>query len=269
MSHRQVLFITGTRADYGKLKSVIRAVDEADDFDYTIFATGMHLLDKYGTTWKEIEKDGFANIFLFFNQDHFTDSMMDRVLADTIKGISHFVAEHHVDLIVVHGDRIEALAGAIVGSLNGILVGHIEGGELSGTVDELHAPHDHQDVAPALRVERGGVRSGRRHGRVRRQGARHRFPEHRHHVVAGPPVDRRRPPPLRAPDRRVRHRRPAPGGRCDRRAPRPDRGDAGRDGGVGPSVRGPLPEQRPGQRGDPAGDPRGRPTSPPSACCHP
>jgi len=134
---RHILFVTGTRADYGKLKSVIRAVDDADDFDYTIFATGMHLLDKYGTTWKEIEKDGFSNIFLFFNQDHFTDSMMDRVLADTIKGISHFVAEHHIDLIVVHGDRVEALAGAIVGSLNGVLVGHIEGGELSGTVDEL------------------------------------------------------------------------------------------------------------------------------------
>ncbi|MGZ4682863.1 MAG: UDP-N-acetylglucosamine 2-epimerase [Acidimicrobiales bacterium] len=134
---RHVLFVTGTRADYGKLKSVIRAVDQADDFDYTIFATGMHLLDKYGTTWKEIEKDGFAHIFLYFNQDHFTDSMMDRVLADTIKGISHYVAEHQVDLIVVHGDRVEALAGAIVGSLNGILVGHIEGGELSGTVDEL------------------------------------------------------------------------------------------------------------------------------------
>jgi UDP-N-acetylglucosamine 2-epimerase (hydrolysing) len=41
------------------------------------------------------------------------------------------------DLIVVHGDRVETLAGAIVGSLNNILVAHIEGGELSGTVDEL------------------------------------------------------------------------------------------------------------------------------------
>ena len=134
---KNILFITGTRADYGKLKSVIRAVEQSDDFDYTIFATGMHLLEKYGTTWKEIDKDGFSNVFLYFNQDHFTDSMMDRVLADTIKGISHYVAEHHVELIGVHGDRVEALAGAIVGSLNGILVGHIEGGELSGTVDEL------------------------------------------------------------------------------------------------------------------------------------
>jgi UDP-N-acetylglucosamine 2-epimerase (hydrolysing) len=134
---RRILFVTGTRADYGKLKSIIRAVATSSEFEYAIFATGMHLLDKYGRTWKEIEKDGFSDIFLHFNQDHYTDFMMDRVLADTIKGLSHYVAEYPVDLIVVHGDRVEALAGAIVGSLNGILVGHIEGGELSGTVDEL------------------------------------------------------------------------------------------------------------------------------------
>ncbi len=136
-TRRRILFVTGTRADYGKLKSIIRAVDGTPEFDYTIFATGMHLLAKYGRTWKEIEKDGFSEIFLHFNQDHYTDFMMDRVLADTIRGLSHYVAEHAVDLIVVHGDRVEALAGAIVGSLNGILVAHIEGGELSGTVDEL------------------------------------------------------------------------------------------------------------------------------------
>ncbi len=62
---------------------------------------------------------------------------MDRTLAKTINGFSQFVAQINPDLIVVHGDRVEALAGAIVGSLNNILVAHIEGGEVSGTVDEL------------------------------------------------------------------------------------------------------------------------------------
>jgi UDP-N-acetylglucosamine 2-epimerase (hydrolysing) len=47
------------------------------------------------------------------------------------------VKEVQADLLIVHGDRVEALAGAIVGSLNNILVGHIEGGEVSGTIDEL------------------------------------------------------------------------------------------------------------------------------------
>jgi UDP-N-acetylglucosamine 2-epimerase (hydrolysing) len=61
---------------------------------------------------------------------------MDLTLAKTIE-LSSYCKKVNPDLIVVHGDRVETLAGAIVGSLNNILVAHIEGGELSGTVDEL------------------------------------------------------------------------------------------------------------------------------------
>jgi UDP-N-acetylglucosamine 2-epimerase (hydrolysing) len=62
---------------------------------------------------------------------------MDLNLAKTIEGLSSYITENPMDLVIVHGDRIEALAGAIVGSLNNILVAHIEGGEVSGTIDEL------------------------------------------------------------------------------------------------------------------------------------
>src|SRR5690606_12352139 len=62
---------------------------------------------------------------------------MEVILANTITGVSRYLHENPVDLIVVHGDRVEALAGATVGALRNILVAHIEGGELSGTVDEL------------------------------------------------------------------------------------------------------------------------------------
>ena len=64
-------------------------------------------------------------------------SPMDSILANTIKGFKGFVKKIKPDLIVVHGDRVETLACAIVGSLNSIRVAHIEGGEVSGTVDEL------------------------------------------------------------------------------------------------------------------------------------
>jgi UDP-N-acetylglucosamine 2-epimerase (hydrolysing) len=62
---------------------------------------------------------------------------MDITLSRTIEGFANYVRMLRPDLIVVHGDRIEALAGSAVGALNNILVAHIEGGELSGTVDEL------------------------------------------------------------------------------------------------------------------------------------
>lgn len=62
---------------------------------------------------------------------------MEIVMANTISGLSRYLDEHPADLIVVHGDRVESLAGATVGALRNILVAHVEGGELSGTVDDL------------------------------------------------------------------------------------------------------------------------------------
>jgi len=62
---------------------------------------------------------------------------MDLTLSKTIEGLSSYVKEERPDMIIVHGDRLEALAGAIVGAMNNILVGHVEGGEVSGTIDDL------------------------------------------------------------------------------------------------------------------------------------
>ena len=132
---KRIVFLTGTRADFGKLKSLIKITQDSHDFEVHIFATGMHMNSKYGATVDEIYKSGFKNIYKYINHD--TVEHMDRTLAKTIDGFSHYVAEIKPDLIVVHGDRGEALAGAIVGSLNNILVTHIEGGEISGTIDEL------------------------------------------------------------------------------------------------------------------------------------
>ncbi len=133
--NKKILFLSGTRADFGKLKSLIKIVDETEGFDYNIFATGMHLLSLYGSTYTEIEKSGFKNIHKFINQ--YIGEPMEMILANTIQGLSRYVHEKRPDMIVIHGDRVEALAGAIVGSLNNILVAHVEGGERSGTIDEL------------------------------------------------------------------------------------------------------------------------------------
>ncbi len=135
--NRRVLFLTGTRADFGKLKPLIEATSRTPGFETAIFATGMHMLARYGATVNEIRKAKFANIFTYINQDGSRATQMDLVLATTVQGIGHYVREYPPDLLVVHGDRIETLAGAIVGALNNILVAHIEGGEVSGTIDEL------------------------------------------------------------------------------------------------------------------------------------
>ena len=75
------------------------------------------------------------NITVFNNQDDITNQ--EAILTNTVTGFSEYVKKISPDMIIVHGDRIETLAGAIVGAFNNILVSHIEGGEISGTVDEL------------------------------------------------------------------------------------------------------------------------------------
>lgn len=136
-TERRILFVTGTRADFGKLKPLLRKVVALDGFDYRIFATGMHMLSRYGSTITEIYRSGFDHVYAYVNQDGSVNTQMDLVLANTIQGLGHYVREFPHDLIVVHGDRVETLAGAIVGALSNTLVAHVEGGEISGTLDEL------------------------------------------------------------------------------------------------------------------------------------
>lgn len=132
---KKILFLTGTRADFGKIKSLISIADENPMFEVHVFVTGMHLQQEYGYTLIEIERCNFKNVHTFENHTH--ETTMDLTLAKTIEGVSSYCKKINPDLIIIHGDRVETLAGAIVGALNNILVAHIEGGELSGTVDEL------------------------------------------------------------------------------------------------------------------------------------
>jgi len=134
MAKKKLVFLTGTRADFGKLKSLIEITGHSNHFEVHIFVTGMHLNDTYGRTVDEIMKCGYDNVFTFVNHD---SGAMDRTLAKTVEGFSQYVGTIKPDLIIVHGDRVETMAGALVGSLNNIKVVHIEGGEVSGTVDEL------------------------------------------------------------------------------------------------------------------------------------
>lgn len=131
---RKIVFLTGTRADFGKLKPLINKVENSKEFECYIFVTGMHTLSKYGSSYHEVKKMGYKHIFIYMNQTTTTD--MDLILSNTIVGFGNFVKEIKPDLIVVHGDRLETLAGAIVGSFNNIRVAHISGGDVSGTIDE-------------------------------------------------------------------------------------------------------------------------------------
>lgn len=131
---RHLLFLTGTRADFGKLQPLAVAARDAGH-RVMFFITGMHMMDRYGLTVNEVRRLAGVGFQEFVNQAE--GDAQDQVLARTITGFSTFVAGAKPDLIVLHGDRVEALAGALVAATNYIRSAHIEGGEVSGTIDEV------------------------------------------------------------------------------------------------------------------------------------
>ena len=131
---RKVVFVTGTRADYGKIKALIYTLNQSKEFEVYIYITGMHLLEEYGNTYKQVINDNVG--FCYIEKDVRLCANMDENLGNTTLAFSKYIHDIRPDFIVVHGDRIDALAGAMVGMLNNIRVVHIEGGELTGTVDD-------------------------------------------------------------------------------------------------------------------------------------
>ncbi len=131
---KKILFLTSTRADFGKLRSLIRILKTRKEFKVYIVITGMHMLEIFGNTCHEVKKHFRSKIIKFKNQS-FGDGL-EIILSKTSEKFSKIVKKVKPDLIVVHGDRVEALASALVGSLNHILTAHIEGGEVSGTIDD-------------------------------------------------------------------------------------------------------------------------------------
>lgn len=130
---KKLLFVTGTRADFGKLEPLAKAAQEAG-FQITFFITGMHMMQRYGETRLEVKRFAGAEFIEFVNQRE--GDALDFILAKTILGFSDFVHERRPDLVVIHGDRVEAMAASIVCAMRYIRSAHIEGGEVSGTIDE-------------------------------------------------------------------------------------------------------------------------------------
>ena len=95
----------------------------------------MHLIKKYGSTYKQIEKD-FRDLKIYKIKNNSKEDSMDAILSKSVKYLGKALKFISPDLIVIHGDRVETLAASIYCNLNNILISHIEGGEVSGTVDE-------------------------------------------------------------------------------------------------------------------------------------
>jgi len=134
---RKIAVVTGTRAEYGILKPILKKIDSNSKLDLYLIVVGMHLSEEFGYTIKEIEKDGFkiyAKLDTLNKED--TGAGMARYIGNTIIEISKVLENLKPDILLLLGDRGEMLAGAIAATCMNILIAHVHGGEVSGSIDE-------------------------------------------------------------------------------------------------------------------------------------
>jgi UDP-hydrolysing UDP-N-acetyl-D-glucosamine 2-epimerase len=133
---RRIVYITGTRADYGLMKLTLDKINHNDFLSLQLIVTGMHLMDEFGNSLHEIENDGFSHrIVNTIIENDFKGSSI-QYIGKFLISISQIIPSIKPNIILLLGDRAEMLAGAIVGAYFGIPVAHVHGGERSSTVDD-------------------------------------------------------------------------------------------------------------------------------------
>lgn len=140
MKKRKILFITERRADYSRLKPIMKLVQKSPKLEMQLIVTGMHLLKRFGETKKVIIKDGFKidkTIPMFEENDKDDGAAMVKGMGKALIAFSEVFPKLKPDIIFSGFDIGANFAAAITGMHINTVVAHIQGGEVSGTVDEV------------------------------------------------------------------------------------------------------------------------------------
>tara|TARA_B110001450_G_scaffold1420_1_gene1653 strand:+ start:2748 stop:3887 length:1140 start_codon:yes stop_codon:yes gene_type:complete len=138
---KKILIITERRADFSRFKPIIKLIQKDKKLDYQLIVTGLHLVKKYGYTVNEINKDKFKifSKFKMFDNEYFIKNdgaEMVRAIGKVFLNISHLLKKAKPDLILSGFDIAANFAISVAGAHMNIPVAHIQGGEVSGTIDE-------------------------------------------------------------------------------------------------------------------------------------
>ncbi len=136
--NKNILVVTGSRADYGLLKRLMKLINLDLEMRLQIIATGSHFTSRHGLTYKEIEEDGFQIDFKVDAIENIIDSNSTaRAMGKIQIEITKILCEVKPDLMVVLGDRYETLSAVISALLSKVPVAHIHGGEITtGAFDD-------------------------------------------------------------------------------------------------------------------------------------
>ena len=133
---KKLLFITGSRGEYGYIKPIIKEIQKNNDFTFDILVTNMHLIPSFGNTLEEFEKDNIPVKYKIYNTlDSYNKITTIKSLALFLLQLPEVIDDSKPDIILISGDRGEQLMGALASIHMNIPVAHIQAGELSGHID--------------------------------------------------------------------------------------------------------------------------------------
>lgn len=134
---KKIAYISGTRADFGLMTSVLKAIDASDKLELALFATGIHLMPKFGNTIDHMKKQ-FPDVrviqAIFSSDDRIG---MAKFTGNYLQKAIETLSKERVDFILILGDRVEMLCTALACVYLGIPSGHLHGGEKTTTIDEI------------------------------------------------------------------------------------------------------------------------------------
>lgn len=134
----RVCVVTGSRADYGLLKCLMRDIKTSPDLELQVIVTGMHLCGDFGSTYLEVEEDGFefsCTVDMLLNSD--SPAAIAKSIGIGVMGFSDAFVNLQPDYVILLGDRFEVFAAASAAYTMGIPIVHLHGGEATeGSLDE-------------------------------------------------------------------------------------------------------------------------------------
>ena len=135
---KTIAVVTGTRAEFGLLRNLIKEINLSSELDLKLLVTGTHLSKKFGETISEIYDSGFE-VFekVFLDLDCDNSENISKAFALGSRSFDEIYKEIEPDLLVVLGDRYEILSAVIPACFQRIPIAHIHGGELTeGAIDD-------------------------------------------------------------------------------------------------------------------------------------
>jgi UDP-hydrolysing UDP-N-acetyl-D-glucosamine 2-epimerase len=137
MNKPKIAVVLVDRANYGRMKPVMQAIQDEPSLEMQVICAGTMVLERFGLPLKVVKRDGFqVDAEVYIELEGSTPTTMAKSVGFAVIEFASEFQRLKPDMVLIIGDRYEALAAALAASYMNLCIAHIQGGEVSGSIDE-------------------------------------------------------------------------------------------------------------------------------------